>query len=115
MYLTIQIRVLLIAGALLTMAYMLARIRKSKLKIEDSVFWILFSCCIVVLSVFPQIALWVTRWLGMQSPINTVYLFIIFVLLVRQFSLTSKVSQLENRLDKLAQHIAIREKEEEER
>ena len=109
---TIQIRILLIVGALLTTGYMLARIRKSKLKIEDSVFWIVFSGCIVLLSVFPQIAFWATWLLGIQSPINTVYLFIIFVLLVRLFSVTSKLSQLENRIDKLAQHVAIREKEE---
>ncbi len=106
-----EIRVLLIVGAFATMAFMLGKIRSAKIQIEYSIFWIVFSVGVVVLSLFPQIAFWAVRVLGMQSPINVVYLAMIFVLFIRLFSMTTKLSQLESKLNKLVQQQAINETE----
>ena len=37
------LRILLVIGAVLLMIFMVRRIRQSKLKIEYSIFWIIFS------------------------------------------------------------------------
>ena len=104
---SVAVRVLLIVGALLTMAFMLRKIRRSKIQIEYSIFWILFSIGVVVLSVVPQIAFWAVQLLGMQSPINVVYLVMIFVLFIKLFSMTTKLSQMESKLNTLAQRQAL--------
>ena len=46
----------------------------------------------------------------MQAPVNFVFLVIIFILLIKAFMQTIEHSQLENKLNDLAQKIAIDEK-----
>ena len=105
------LRVLLIVGSLLTLWFMLRRIRSSELQIEDSLFWIAFSGLLLVISVFPQIVFWASRMLGIQSPINMVFLLVIFVLVVRVFTLTTRISQLDESVKRLAEELALRSKD----
>ena len=106
---TIVFRIILIAVSFCTAWYMVKRIRNSKLQIEDSIFWILFSGMILVISIFPQIADFFAGLLGIYSTVNFIFLFMIFVLLARIFSLTLKISQLDNKIKELTQKIAIDE------
>ena len=104
---SIYIRVLLIIGAIALLGFMIRRIRQSKLKIEYTIFWIGFSVVLVLMGVFPQIVTMVAHALGFQSTVNMVYLVIIFVLIVKLFFNTIQISALENKVDSLAQQIAI--------
>lgn len=101
------LRVILITGAILLMAFMLKRIRQSKLKIEYTVFWITFSGVLVIMGIFPKLFYKISDFLGFQSPINMIYLVIIFILIVKMFFMTLQISQLENKIDSLTQQIAI--------
>ena len=76
------LRILMIVGALFLMVFMLKRIRQAKVKIEYTVFWIIFSGILVFMGIFPQVFYWVSGLLGFQAPINMIYLVIIFVLIV---------------------------------
>ena len=78
---SIAIRVLLIVVSLFTFIYMLRKIRKSQLQIEHALFWIVFCGLLLILSIFPGIAIWISEVLGLQSPVNLVFLIIIFVLI----------------------------------
>lgn len=104
---SLYIRVLLIIGALLLLAYMIKRIRQSKLKIEYSIFWIGFSAILVLMGVFPGIVSRIAHMLGFISSVNMVFLVIIFILIVKLFFNTLQISALENKVDSLAQQIAI--------
>ena len=104
---SIFLRILLIAGALLLMGFMLKRIRQSKLKIEYTIFWIAFSGILVLMGIFPKLFYWISDLIGFRSPINMVYLVIIFVLIVKMFFMTIQISQLENKIDNLTQQVAI--------
>ena len=64
---TTGMRIFLIIGSVLSCAYVLRRIRKSKMRTEDSIFWIFFSVVLVILGIFPGIADWLARLLGVQS------------------------------------------------
>lgn len=108
---SLVLRVLLIVGSLLTLWFMLRRIRSSELQIEDSLFWIAFSGLLLVISIFPQIVFWASRLLGIQSPINMVFLLVIFVLSVRVFTLTTRISQLDESVKRLAEELALRSKD----
>ena len=52
---SVYIRVLLIVGAVILLAFMVKRIRQSKLKIEYTIFWIGFSAVLVLMGLFPGI------------------------------------------------------------
>ncbi len=102
-------RIILILASVATLLYMVRKIRQSKLRIEDSLFWIVFAFVLVILGVFPQIAIGLSNLIGLQSPANLVFLLIIFILMVRLFQMTIQVSRLEDKLRSLIQHEAIRE------
>lgn len=104
---SIGLRVLLIVVSMCNLFYVLRKIRQSKLQIEYSLFWIGFSALLLVMSLFPKVMFWLTELIGIQSPVNLVFLIIIFILIVRNFSLSIHVSQLEHKVNDLVQNIAL--------
>ena len=106
---TIVFRVILIITSLITLVAMIKKVRNAKVQIEYSLFWIAFSALLLILSIIPQIAYFVADLLGIQSTVNFIFLFVIFILLVHQFIYTIKISQLENKVKELTQEIAVRE------
>lgn len=111
---SLVLRIVLIAASLLTTLYIMKKIRNSKAQIEDAIFWILLALMLIVISIFPGIPTVISRMLGIMAPVNFLFLFMIFVLLVKIFSMSLKVSALETRLKNLTQEIAIRNKKEDE-
>ncbi len=108
---TLVFRVLLIVVSLLTTYYILKRIRQSKLQIEYAIFWILFSGALIVFSLFPWLVSLFTRIIGMQLPVNFIFMVFIFVLMVKLFLMTIELSALENKVKDLTQELALEEKE----
>ncbi|MCI7796190.1 MAG: DUF2304 domain-containing protein [Lachnospiraceae bacterium] len=106
---TMQLRMVLIVVSVVTTWLILRKIRMSKMRIEDSIFWIGFSLMLIVFSVFPEIVYWMSDLSGTQTPVNFIFLFMIFVLILRMFRLTVKISQLETKVRDLTQRIAIDE------
>lgn len=96
-------RITLIVASLLTSAYVFRKIRKSQMRIDDAIFWIFFCLGVLILSIFPQIASGMCDILGMEAPVNFVFLAFIFILIIKNFSMSVKISQLEEKLGNLAQ------------
>ena len=103
------IRVCLIIGSLITAGYILQRVRSAKVQIEDTIFWLLFSAALLILAIFPGIAYWAANLLGFMSPINFVYVVIIFLLLAKQFFMSIKLSQLDSKVRILTEQVALNE------
>lgn len=96
----------LIIGSVLFCIYVLRKIRYSKFKIDDSIFWICFSFVLILVSIFPEILTVGAEKLGVVSPVNFVFLIMIFLLLLKIFLLSRNVSELEDKLKQLVQKIA---------
>ena len=107
------LRVCLILGSFFTAGYVLCRVRQARVQIEDTIYWLALSAVLLLVAVFPGIAYWVSELLGFVSPINCVFLVVIFLLLARQFSLSIKVSQLDSRLRILTERIALNQQRQE--
>lgn len=107
----VYLRISLLIMCLLTFAYIRRKIRKSQMRVEDSLFWIGFSSVLVLLSIVPDIAYWAADILQIQSPSNFIFLLVLFLLLMQSFLLSVKVSQLENKLKSFIQKYAIEQKE----
>ena len=101
------IRILLILGSLATLMFILRRIRHAKMQIEDSIFWIFFAALLLFMSLFPGVLCYISNLLGFMAPINLVYVLIIFVLLLHQFTLTERISQMDVKLRTLTQRVAL--------
>ncbi len=107
------LRVCLILGAFVTAGYVLRRVRQARVQIEDTIYWLALSAVLLLVAVFPGIAYWVSDLLGFVSPINCVFLVVIFLLLARQFVLSIRVSQLDSRLRILTERIALNQQRQE--
>lgn len=106
---SIYLRIILVVISMLSMLNILKRVRKSKLQIEYSIFWIVFSILLILVAVFPQPMFVLAQILGIQSPANMVFLFMIFILLIKLFNMTIEVSQLQYKQQELVQKIALDE------
>lgn len=104
---SISLRVLLIAVALISSGSMLQKIRKSKLQIEYTLFWVIFGVLLILMAIFPGVVQMVANWMGIYSPANLVFAAIIFILLVKNFFMTVELSNLEVKLKELAQTFAL--------
>ena len=107
-------RVILVIVSLLTMSFMMRKIRQAKVQIEAAMFWVIVALILVVFSLCPAVADACARLLGIYSTPNFLFLFMIFLLMVKVFSMTLQVSQLESKQKELVQKIALAQKEQEE-
>ena len=83
------------------------KVRSSKVKLEDSIFWFCFAVLLLIVSIFPQIFYSLSDVAGTMAPVNFVFLFFIFVLLVQSFNLTMRISQADTKIKELTQQLAI--------
>ena len=107
-------RVILVIVSLLTMSFMMRKIRQAKVQIEAAMFWVIVALILVVFSLCPAVADICARLLGIYSTPNFLFLFMIFLLMVKVFCMTLQVSQMESKQKELVQKIALAQKEREE-
>lgn len=104
---TLAFRLLLIAGAVLILAVMMRKIRRSEVKISDSLFWFFFVASLVILAIFPEIAFFFSGLLGVESPANLLFLYVIAVMVIREFMSTAEISRLRSKVTALTQELAL--------
>ena len=104
---SIVLRITLIVVSFLVLLFVLKKIRRTQLYIDDAIFWIVYSALLLVISIFPQLAVWASDLLGIQSPANFVFLFMIFVVLIKLFQLSIELSVQKHRLNRLVQKLAL--------
>ena len=109
---SMTLRVLLIIFAAFVVNFVLRKLKKSQMQVLDSLFWLMFSLSFVLLGVFPEIALFISSELGFMSASNFVFLYVIAVLVMRDFSNSLRISKQEERINGLAQSIALGKSEE---
>jgi hypothetical protein len=106
----LSLRILLILGALFALAFFLYQIRKKHLQIDYAIYWILLSILLLVASIIPNVVIGLSRILGFESPANFVFLVLIFLLLVRLFMNTLKLSSANRQITYLTQQLALLKK-----
>ena len=107
-----MLRILCIVGSAITFLGIAQQIRAAKIKIEDSLFWVLISGSLLIIAIFPDIAHFFARLLGFQATSNFVFVAVIAILLVKEFSNTTQISRLKHRVNVLTQELALQTKEE---
>ncbi len=111
---SMAMRALLIAGSLLTALYVLRRVRKSRMRTEDSVFWLLFSLILVLMGLLPNAVSALARLIGVMSAANLVFLIVIFLLIIKLFLMDQRISALQRQVTDVVQAEAVRQRREEE-
>lgn len=107
---SIVLRIALILGALFALSIVVRKVRKSKIRIADSVYWVCAAVLLLILAVFPRIAYFFSDLLGFLSPSNFVFLVVIALILLKLFNLACDVSRLTDKIEQLSQELALDKK-----
>ncbi|MBO6129246.1 MAG: DUF2304 domain-containing protein [Pseudobutyrivibrio sp.] len=106
---SVGLRTILLIGSIILFVFIYRKLKKSQLQLMDAFFWIVVSFVILVLSLFPNLGIFLATSFGVQSASNFIFLCIITLLLIKSFLQAIKVSSLEQKVINLTQEIAIRE------
>lgn len=102
-----SIRIMLLIGAVFTFIYVFKGVKKARFRAQETFFWLFISLIFVLLSIFPMIVDWLSRLLGVSSPINLVFLVVIFLLMIKIFSMDRKAAKMEHQMTEMTQKVAI--------
>ena len=105
---------MLIIGAILFGIFIVTVTSKKKLSFKYSILWLVFSCIILVIAIFPQIVIGVSTLLHIETPSNALFLLAIFLLFIVIFFLSSGYSKATEKITTLVQEHALLEKRVEE-
>lgn len=108
---SLTLRIFLIVASILAVVYTLRKIRKTQMNIDDSLYWIIISVLLLILSIFPQVAEWAAGLFGFVGVVNFVFFFMIAAVIVKLFQLSVDLSVTKHRLNSLVQKIALYNKE----
>lgn len=110
----VTLRVVLLLASVATVTWILYKIRRLKVKMEDTIFWIFFAGVLFILGLFPEIAYKLADLVGIVTPANFVFFLMIIILFEKVFTLSVIVSQLEEKITILSSEIALRSHEKDE-
>lgn len=108
---TLVLRILLLIGALFAMGIVINSVRKSKIRISDSVYWVVAAGILVLFALIPQLAYFFSGLFGFMSPANFVLLLVIVMILVRLFHQSCAISKLTYKVEQLSAELALRDKD----
>ena len=108
------LRLALLTGSLFIFYIIIQRIRKSKIQMRDSIFWVLFALLLILNALFPMMARWFATLFGFIATSNFIFSLVIAILLVKEFSNAMEISMLRHKIEQLTQDQALHQKEFEE-
>ena len=106
-----RVQILLLISSIIILLFIIRQVSKNKVNIRYSVLWIIFSCFLILISIFPGIIYSLNDLLGIQTPVNTLFLLLIFILFCLSFYLFIKLSKHNEEILNLNYEIAKLKKE----
>ena len=106
---TLTLRIVLIIASLFSCFLCVKRIKQAKLRVENSVVWMIGSILLILMSIFYNAVEWISVKLGFMAPVNFVFLVVIFFLLIQTFIDNIRISTLNEKIKELDHYIALKE------
>ena len=107
---SITLRIILIICSIISFSLCITKIKQSKLKMENSVVWMIGSILLILMSIFSNAVEWISEKLGFMAPVNFVFLVLIGFLLIQTFISNIKIAMLNEKIKDLNHYIALKEK-----
>lgn len=102
-----RLQIIMITASLLFLFYIITMLRNKKIELKYSLAWLLAGTSLLITAVFPGVLKFLSGLLNIIEPVNTLFLFIIFFMLLIIFTLTIAISRNANRVKTLTQEIGI--------
>ena len=112
---TQRLQLFAIVVGVVFLVMMIELIRKNRVTLKYALLWLFSGLVLLVLAIFPQVLNWISRLIGVYSPVNALFAILLCCGLVLMISfsvivsgnkkaevrLTQKISLLENRIREL--------------
>lgn len=107
-----KLQIVFILASVVTFLFVILRIRKHGLNIDDAIGWIVWAIILLFFSIFPQIAFAIARQLGFMATSNLVFTFFILFLYIMVFTQSIQISKLKQNQKDLIQKLSLKQWEE---
>ena len=107
-----ELRYFFIIASVITFLFVIKKIQKHGLDIDGVIAWILWTILLLVISIFPQIPIWISNKLGFMSSSNFIFCLFIFFLYIMLFNQNAQISKLKEKQNELIQKLSINEYQE---
>lgn len=105
---SVILRSMLLIAAVFSIGWILHRIRRSKVRLEDTLFWIGAGAILGVLGLFPEISYRMSSLFGFQSASNFIFFLMICLLFEKVLTLSIIHSQMEDKYVVMVAEMALR-------
>ncbi len=109
---TVTLRIILIIASLFSCFLCIKKIKQSKLKVENTVVWMIGSIILILMSIFYCGVEWISNKFGFMAPVNFVFFVVMIFLLIETFINNIRISELNEKIKDLNHYIALKEYEE---
>ena len=76
---------------------------------------VLYGSFLAIFGIFPDVAYVLADLIGIQAPVNFIFLFMLALIIEKLFTLSIKLSQLEDKITVLSAELALRSNDVEKR
>lgn len=101
------LRIELILFSIIFLIVVFRAVNKKRLWLQHSLVWILVSCSLIIVSIFPGLIEWLCYIVKIETPSNLVYLIGIIGLLIVAFLHSIIISSQANKIKTLVQMVSI--------
>lgn len=105
---SVVLRITLLIAAMFSCVWIIHRIRRAQVRLEDTLFWIMAAVMLAVLGLFPELSYWMAAKLGIQSPANFIFFIMICLLFEKVLTMSILHSQMEEKYINMAAEMALR-------
>lgn len=105
------LRVILVGGSLAVLLFVSFNAVKEKLDIRYAILWVTWSFCLLLIGIFPQIAIFFSHLFKIQSVTNFLFIVMIALLFFYNYYLYVKASKMTQEIKKLNYEVALLKKE----
>ena len=107
---SINLQIFLVICIIIFLAIVMRFLTKKRLNLKYTLTWLFSGIFMLVIAIFPEIISRIGRVIGVDYPVNTVFLFAGMFSLLIIFTLTMIVSHMNNRIYRMVQTQALLEK-----
>lgn len=107
----LTLQVILFTTSILGLVGIINMIVKYKLELKYALLWMALGLTVVIISIFPTIVGVLTKILDIETPVNTLFLISIVIILAILFHLTVALSSSYNKIKELTQELGLYKRE----
>lgn len=109
--LSLHLQIYLMIASIGVYMFIVYKIRKANVRIEDMIIWIIGSIVLLILSIFPIISDFLAHIIGFRTAANLIFTSILGFLFLMVFTLSVKLGQQYEKIKELTHRMAMLEQD----